>query len=136
MIMINQEKCDGCAVCMDACDVGAIYIVDKKAYIDQSLCTSCGKCIEVCLVQAIQLVEDVVVPQAQPGEIQPEKTSLLTTVKTAVVTLGSALLPVLISKIGDVITAALASKPESSALSNRKTPAPGRQNRRRYRGGS
>lgn len=135
MITINQQKCDGCGACMDVCDVGAIYLVDKKAYVDQSHCTSCGNCIEICPVQAIQLVESVVVQQTQPAEIQPAKTSVLPTIKAAIVTLGSTLLPVLISKIGNVITSALESKPDRSALLKRKTPASGRQNRRRFRGG-
>jgi NAD-dependent dihydropyrimidine dehydrogenase PreA subunit len=135
-ITIDQKKCDGCAACMDACNVGAIYLVDNKAYIDQSHCTSCGECIEVCPVQAIQSVESVVVQHTQPAEIQPAKTSLLPTLKAAIVTLGSSLLPVLISKIGDAITSALENKPDQSALPKRKTPASGRQSRKRHRGGA
>jgi len=135
-IKINQQKCDGCAVCMDACEVGAIYLVDKKAYVDQESCTACEACIEICPVQAIQSVESVVVQQTQPAEIRPAKTSVLPTIKAAIVTLGSTLLPVLISKIGDAIISALESKPDRSALPKRKTPASSRQYRRRYRGGA
>ena len=136
MITIDSHKCNGCAACMGACNAGAIYLVDNKAYIDQSHCTSCGSCIEVCPVQAIQLVADVVVPQMQAAEIQSTRSSLLPTIKAAIVTLGSALLPVIVSKIGDVITAALESKPDQSVLSKRQTPASGRQSRKRYRGGA
>jgi len=111
-------------------------LVDKKADVDQSLCTLCGNCIEVCPVQAIQLVADVVVPPTPKAEVQSTRTSLLPTIKAAIVTLGSTLLPVIVSKIGDVITAALESKPDQSVLSKRQTPASGRQSRKRYRGGS
>ena len=135
MITIDRQKCNGCAECMDACNIGAIYLVDKKAYIDESRCTSCGNCIEICPVQAIQSVESVVVQQTQPADIQSTRTSLWPTLKTAVVTLGSTLLPVLISKIGDAIISTLESKPGQSTLTKRKTPASGRQNRRRFRGG-
>jgi NAD-dependent dihydropyrimidine dehydrogenase PreA subunit len=135
-IKIDQQRCDGCAACMDACNVGAIYLVDKKAYIDQSLCTLCGICIEVCPVQAIQSVESVVVQQKQLAEIQPAKPSVLPTIKAALVTLGSSLLPVLISKIGDAIISTLESKPDQSALPKRKAPASGRQSRKRHRGGA
>ena len=135
-IIINKEECNGCGTCMDACNVGAIYLVDKKAYVDQTLCTLCGSCIEVCPVQAIQSVESVVVQQTQAAEIQPAKTSVLPTIKAALVTLGSSLLPVLISKVGEVLTAKLESKPDQSALSKRKTQAAVRQRRRRFRGGA
>lgn len=137
MITIDSQKCDGCAACMNACDVGAIYLVDKKAYVDQSLCTSCGNCIEVCPVQAIQLVADVVVPQTPPAAVQSTRTSFWPTLKAAVVTLGGTLAPIVISKIGDIIISALENKPERSAFSNKKRPtSSGRQSRRRYRGGS
>jgi len=134
-IKINQQKCDGCAVCMDACEIGAIYLVDKKAYVDQESCTACEACIEICPVQAIQSVESVVVQQTQTAEIQPERTSVLPTIKAAIVTVGSSLLPVLISKIGDILTAKLEGKPDRSTLPKRKTPASGKQYRRRFRGG-
>ncbi len=135
-IIIDQQKCDGCAACMDACEVGTIYLVDKKAYINQSHCTLCGKCIEVCPVQAIQSVASVVVQQTQPIEVQSAKTSLLPTIKAAIVTLGSTLLPIIISKIGEGITSALESKPDQSALPKRKTQASGKPFRWRFRGGA
>jgi Fe-S-cluster-containing hydrogenase component 2 len=136
MITIDRQKCNGCSECLDTCNVGAIYLVDKKAYVDQSLCTSCVSCIEVCPVQAIQLVEKRSLQKPPTAEIQPAKKTVLPTVKAALVTLGSSLLPVLISKIGDVVISTLESKPDQSALPKRKTPASGRQSRRRYRGGA
>jgi len=135
MITINQQKCNGCGACLDACNVGAIYLVDKKANIDESLCTSCGKCIEVCSVQAIQLVADIVVPPTPTAEVPSNRTSLWPTLKAAAVMLGGTLLPVLVSKIGDVIISALETKPDRSVFLNKKQPASGRQTRRRYRGG-
>lgn len=136
MIKINQEHCNGCGACMNTCNVGAIYLVDKKADVDQSLCTSCGNCIELCPVQAIQLVADVVVTPTPSAEVQSSRTSFWPTLKAAVVTLGSSVAPIVISKIGDIIVSALESKPDRSILSNKRTPASGRQQRRRYRGGS
>jgi len=136
MITIDRQKCDGCAACMEACEVGAIYLVDKKAHIDQSHCTACGSCVEVCPVQAIKLVEDGTLEKSPMAEIQFSRASVLATIKAAIVTAGSTLLPVLISKIGDVITSALESKPDRSALPKRKPPASGRQYRRRFRGGA
>jgi Fe-S-cluster-containing hydrogenase component 2 len=135
MITINQQNCNGCGTCLNACSVGAIYLVDRKAEVDQSLCTSCGNCIEVCPMQAIQLVADVVAtPQPAPA-IQSGRTLFWPTLKASVVTLGSTLAPILISKIGDVIISALESKPGQSALPQRRTSASGKRTRRRYRGG-
>ncbi len=135
-ITINQEQCNGCGACLDACNAGAIYLVDNKANVDQSLCTSCGNCVEVCPVQAIQLASEVVVTQPPAAEVQPSRTSFWPTLKAAVVTLGSTLAPILISKIGDFIISALESQPNRSILSNKRTPSSARQYRRRYRGGS
>ncbi len=135
-ILIDQEQCNGCGSCLDACNVGAIDLVDRKAEVDQSLCTSCGNCIEVCPMQAIQLVADVVAtPQPAPA-MQSDRTSFWPTLKAAVVTLGSTLAPIVISKIGDVIISALESTPDQSALPQRRTMASGRRTRRRYRGGA
>ncbi len=135
-IKIDQQKCNGCSVCLDACTVGAIYMVDNKAYVDESLCTSCWNCMEVCPVQAIQLVANVVVTPQPAAEVQSSRTSFWPTLKAAVVTLGSTVAPIVISKIGDFLVSALESKADRSILSNKRTPASGRQQRRRYRGGS
>ncbi|UCE06805.1 MAG: 4Fe-4S binding protein [bacterium] len=40
---------------MDACDFGAIYLLDNKAQIDQSQCTACGACVKVYPTHAIQV---------------------------------------------------------------------------------
>jgi NAD-dependent dihydropyrimidine dehydrogenase PreA subunit len=136
MITIDRQKCNGCSECLDACYVGAIYLVDNKAYIEQSHCTACESCIEICPAQAIQSVASIVAQKKQTVEVQPGRTSVLPTIKAAIVTLGSSLLPVLISKIGEVLTAKLENKPDRSALTKRKLPASGRQYRRRFRGGA
>lgn len=135
MITINEKQCNGCGACMDACEVGAIYLVDNKAHVDESLCPSCGNCIEVCPVQAIQPVADVVVTPQPSAKVQSSRTSFWPTLKAAVVTLGSTVAPIVISKIGDFIVSALESKTDRSTSLSRKGPASGRQTRRRYRGG-
>ena len=49
------EACRGCLAhkCEQICNLGAIEIVQGKAFINQSKCVSCGKCKEVCPFNAI-----------------------------------------------------------------------------------
>ena len=50
---IDEEKCVGCAACVDACPTAAISIGDDgKAKIDAEKCISCGTCAAVCPVGA------------------------------------------------------------------------------------
>ncbi len=50
-MIVDQEKCIGCGICVVYCPVDAISMVDnadskmKKAVIDQDLCVECGNCI-------------------------------------------------------------------------------------------
>jgi ferredoxin len=53
VIQVNQELCAGCGVCVDACSVGAIRLVDQRPVIEDTLCTACEACIEVCPNEAI-----------------------------------------------------------------------------------
>jgi electron transport complex protein RnfB len=40
--------CIACKKCEKACDFGAIYVDQNRAWIDYEKCTQCGKCIEAC----------------------------------------------------------------------------------------
>jgi len=52
-IIILNEKCTGCTLCIKVCPFGAILIKDKKAVIDLSKCTLCAACVEACKFDAI-----------------------------------------------------------------------------------
>ncbi len=41
---IDAEKCVGCGICLDYCNVGAISIKDQKAVIDGNVCVECWLC--------------------------------------------------------------------------------------------
>jgi MinD superfamily P-loop ATPase containing an inserted ferredoxin domain len=54
MIKIDEEKCDGCGICVDACSEGALAIVDGKAkLIRDDHCDGLGNCLPVCPREAI-----------------------------------------------------------------------------------
>jgi Fe-S-cluster-containing hydrogenase component 2 len=55
---IDEEKCDGCGLCVPSCHEGAIRIVDGKAKIIEELCDGIGDCIGECPKGAIKIVEE------------------------------------------------------------------------------
>lgn len=58
VIQIDEDKCDGCGLCVPACAEGAIQIVDGKAkLISDSYCDGLGDCIGECPQDAITTVE-------------------------------------------------------------------------------
>lgn len=58
IIEINEEKCNGCGACADACHEGAIQMVDGKArLVRDDYCDGLGDCLPACPVDAIRFVE-------------------------------------------------------------------------------
>ncbi len=58
IIVIDEEKCNGCAQCVDACAEGALQIIDGKAkLVRDSFCDGLGACIGDCPEDALHIVE-------------------------------------------------------------------------------
>jgi Fe-S-cluster-containing hydrogenase component 2 len=64
MIVIDEDRCSGCGVCVEACPEGAIVLRDSAAAIERHLCTGCADCLPVCSQAAIYEVEAAPVPVA------------------------------------------------------------------------
>lgn len=58
IIFIDEEKCDGCGLCINACEEGAIKLINGKAQlVDESYCDGLGACLGSCPKGAIVMVE-------------------------------------------------------------------------------
>ena len=58
IIQIDEEKCNGCGICADACHEGAIGLVDGKAkLLREHYCDGLGDCLPACPTGAISFVE-------------------------------------------------------------------------------
>ncbi len=58
IVKIDEEKCTGCGLCVNACHEGALQMVDGKAkLIADSYCDGLGACLPECPADAITIEE-------------------------------------------------------------------------------
>lgn len=58
IIKIDEDKCDGCGLCIDACHEGALQLVDGVArLVTDSYCDGLGACIPECPTGALTIEE-------------------------------------------------------------------------------
>lgn len=58
IVRIDEEKCNGCGLCVIPCAEGAIEIIDGKAKImREELCDGAGFCLGVCPTGALTVEE-------------------------------------------------------------------------------
>jgi len=58
IVQIDENKCNGCGLCVPACAEGAIKIINGKAVLDaDNLCDGLGACLGECPQDAIQIIE-------------------------------------------------------------------------------
>lgn len=58
MICIDEEKCIGCGLCVNACQEGAIGMVHGKArLLREDYCDGLGNCLPACPTNAISFIE-------------------------------------------------------------------------------
>jgi ferredoxin len=60
IVRIDEEKCDGCGVCIPSCAEGALQIIDGKAkLVNERSCDGLGACLGECPQGAITIEERV-----------------------------------------------------------------------------
>lgn len=58
IIRIDEDKCNGCGLCINACHEGALQLVDGKAkLVSDSYCDGLGHCLPECPTGAITIEE-------------------------------------------------------------------------------
>ena len=59
MVTINQDKCEGCGACVDACPAKILGMTEGKAEVigDAADCLGCETCLELCPTEAFSIME-------------------------------------------------------------------------------
>lgn len=87
-IIIDEFKCDGCGLCVEACHEGALAVVDGKAKLVRAdFCDGLGDCLPACPGGAISFIETctcqgpdvptVIMPGAPPSNSTPKALGLI-----------------------------------------------------------
>ncbi|MBS7641277.1 4Fe-4S dicluster domain-containing protein [Candidatus Bathyarchaeota archaeon] len=64
VILVDEDKCNGCGWCIEACDYGAIMLhPDKKVVFVCDTCNGSPKCVEWCPEKALDFTTKDVVAQ-------------------------------------------------------------------------
>lgn len=78
MVFVDEDRCTGCGLCMEACPTGAISVTDGVARIEQTLCRECEVCLSTCPTGAISAVREPIgtarptdVPAPTPAPVRP-----------------------------------------------------------------
>jgi MinD superfamily P-loop ATPase len=53
MIMLNEDRCSSCGLCVENCHEDTLALVDGAIQIDRALCDACTQCIAICPRQAL-----------------------------------------------------------------------------------
>ncbi len=67
-VVLNENSCDACGVCIPVCPTNAFSIKDAKLSYQKELCYGCGSCVSLCHVDAltptpIQAFQPAILPE-------------------------------------------------------------------------
>ena len=66
MPIIDEEKCQGCGLCVSVCSCGALILIDNKVtIIEVKECDWCTLCEAVCPNEAIRCPFEIVIEEHQ-----------------------------------------------------------------------
>lgn len=68
----DPEICNGCGICLDRCQMGAIRLEENVVLIDLDRCIGCGLCVSICPTQSLRLVRKPETDQPEIPENQLE----------------------------------------------------------------
>jgi len=58
VVKINEEKCNGCGLCIPNCAEGALKIINGKAkLVSDKYCDGLGACLGTCPMDAIEIID-------------------------------------------------------------------------------
>ncbi|MPW26771.1 4Fe-4S ferredoxin [Alkalibaculum sp. M08DMB] len=80
IIIIDEEKCNGCGLCVEGCHEGALKMIDGKAkLISESYCDGLGDCLPQCPTDAITIEQrDVAAYDEEAVQVNMAKKQLST----------------------------------------------------------
>jgi Fe-S-cluster-containing hydrogenase component 2 len=117
-VWVDAALCTGCEACVDACESGAIAVVDGTAEVDEAVCSGCLACVDACPQGALQpLVEgELVASDARPAPVLRKERALVRRAAPLAAVAGASLLAQVAPSLVRVLSRWLTTSHESRSI--------------------